>query len=100
MAKYTQIYITKNEPDLSKNFLANKIGVQRLGIQGLPGMGFRLGPEGSPEIMLGQVGLLDLDISNYSMTIEDLYLTQRAVNLLQGDAFILIDVVYEEEGDK
>ena len=97
--KYIQkVYIGGSEKTpTTGNVLANLNNVQRIGIQGLPGMGFSFNNKEGSIIRLGATGTLELDISNYPMTFTGIWFEKReTVPSFQG--YVIFDIVYGEDG--
>lgn len=71
----------------------------KLGIQSLPGTKFRLNAN-QDYIMVGGTGLYELDMTQGSGTITSMNFDEISlINIDENnDAYLLIDILYEEEG--
>ena len=71
----------------------------KLGIQSLPGTKFRLNAN-QDYIMVGGTGLYELDMTQGSGTITSMNFDEISLTNIDenNDAYLLIDMLYEEEG--
>lgn len=95
--KIGQITIEDFNSDKDKNILENYSGITRLGIQGVPGLEFKIN-DGGP-IVMGQYGIYELDLSNGLGVITSLRFTEYPKDATQKT--IYIDIVYlsKQEGN-
>ena len=96
MKYFQQIKINKDnlveKGDLN---YCDKINIYHLGIQGTPGMTFLLNGE---VIMLGHLGIFELDAEKYSLSLKALYLTDNTKNIIEeGSHQILLDFICSKE---
>ena len=73
----------------------------KLGIQALPGTKFRLNAN-QDYIMVGSIGLYELDMTQGSGTVTSINFDEMSLTNIDEneDAYLLIDILYEQEGSK
>lgn len=104
---YGDTFRDKNQPEnltlkeLSSGsiFFTNDLkSIIQLGIQSLPGTKFRL--NNGEEIIIGSTGIYELELSGIS-EITVLSFNEKSLQLINdlGSAFLIVDALYEIEGD-
>lgn len=83
---------------VSGSAFANCVPIVKLGIQSLPGVRFRFNSN-LEWIMLGATGLYELDLKDSAGAITDLKFDKQSISIIDKNpnAYLIIDIVYEEE---
>lgn len=81
------------------NIFANYMPISKLGIQSIPGTKFYLNNSSSP-IIVGNTGIFELDLNKQTEIIA-LRFDAKSIQFINDNlnAYLIIDMIYEGEGD-
>ena len=99
MARQIKQFLYNGNADTKEDFITgtkfNEFSIVQLGIQGLPGMKFRL--NGSVNyIVIGSSGIYDLDIKN-GAKITTLQFEEASLDRIDENHILIIDIIYETD---